>query len=322
MHQYIQIAGTGTTVGRTTRVEIAVLQQPSQQLAVLGVPLNVARLHHVLRSLLAGIECLGARKQEILAGKIDVDTQKEVCTGFAGYLAAVLQRHKRIVGTRQNDLDARLVLAYESRYAVGELQCQVLLQHLVQAGTLVFAAMSGIEHPHQRAQLPGCACQRQEQRYEDDKTFHTAKLLKIRSPRCIGNRFLGRQKLLQAKFAAWWFPLSIFPGRRPCRFAHKNALRCDGSRSALRWPMQCTAMKDAARCVFQRRTTAKPRQGIIRGKTYGRGDGSRAPWAFSQKDVSDGKYRGKSCQNVLCTSGYANKNGAHKSQDNYPDTQD
>ena len=234
MHQHIQIAGTGTTVGRTTRVEVAVLQQPCQQLAVVGIPLNMARLHHVLRSLLAGIECLGARKQEILAGKIDVDTQKEVCTGFAGYLAAVLQRHKRVVGTRQHHLDARLVLAYESRYAVGELQCQVLLQHLVQAGTLVFAAMSGIEHPHQRAQLPGCACQRQEQRYEDDKTFHTAKLLKIRSPRCIGNRFLGRQKLLLAKFAAWWFPLPIFPGRREGCFARKNALRCDGSRSTLR----------------------------------------------------------------------------------------
>lgn len=26
--------------------------------------------------------------------------------------------------------------------------------------------------------------------------------------------------------------------------------------------------------------------------------------------------------NVLCTSGYANKNGAHESQDNYPDTHD
>ena len=151
--------------------------------------------------------------------------------------------------------------------------------------------------------------------------FHTAKLLKIRSPSGIGNRFLGRQKLLQAKFAAWWFPLPIFPGRREGCFARKNALRCDGLCSALRWSLQRIAMRDAARCVFQRRKTAKPRQGIIRGKTYGRGDGSRAPWAFSQKDVSDGKYRGKSCQNVLCTSGYANKNGAHKSQDNYPDTQ-
>ena len=86
--------------------------------------------------------------------------------------------------------------------------------------------------------------------------------------------------------------------------------------------MQRTAMRDAARCVFQRRKTAKPRQGIIRGKTYGQGDGSRAPWAFSQKEVSDGKYRGKSCQNILCTSCYANKNGDCKSQDNYPDTQD
>ena len=102
----------------------------------------------------------------------------------------------------------------------------------------------------------------------------------------------------------------------------KNALRCNDLCSALRWSLQRIAMRDAARCVFQRRTTAKPRQGIIRGKTYGRGDGSRAPWAFSQKDVSDGKYRGKSCQNVLCTSGYANKNGAHKSQDNSPDMHD
>ena len=220
-------------------------------------------------------------KEEYKDTEIDVDTQKEVCTGFAGYLAAVLQRHKRIVGTRQHHLDARLVLTYESRYAVGELQCQVLLQHLVQAGTLVFAAMSGIEHPHQRAQLPGCACQRQEQRDEDDKTFHTAKLLKIRSPSGIGNRFLGRQKLLEAKFAAWWFPLPIFPRRRECSFAWKNALRCDDLCSALRWSLQRIAMRDAARCVFQRRTTAKPRQGIIKGKTYGRGDGSRAPWALS-----------------------------------------
>ena len=241
MHQHIQIAGTGTTVGRTTRVEITVLQQPCQQLAVVGVPLNMARLHHVLRSLLAGIECLGARKQEILAGKIDVDTQKEVCTGFAGYLAAVLQRHKRIVGTRQNDLDARLVLAYESRYAVGELQCQVLLQHLVQAGTLVFAAMSGIEHPHQRAQLPGCACQRQEQRYEDDKTFHTAKLLKIRSPSGIGNRFLGETKAASGQIRSLVVSPTYISGE-------KRGLLCPQKRTAVRWLTQHAAMRDAAHC--------------------------------------------------------------------------
>lgn len=35
-----------------------------------------------------------------------------------------------------------------------------------------------------------------------------------------------------------------------------------------------------------------------------------------------GNTEGKSCQNVLCTSGYANKNGAHKSQDNSPDMHD
>ena len=62
-----------------------------------------------------------------------------------------------------------------------------------------------------------------------------------------------------------------------------NEQKWAGICSALHVPAQHAAMKDAARCVLQQRTTVKTRQGIIKGKTYAWRDKNKMPWASYPK---------------------------------------